>query len=152
MTHKQFQRLSMRIQKLNPKATIPTYGSQESAGADLYACLESAITLKPGERALVPHGIAIELSKGFEAQIRSRSGLALKNGISVLNSPGTVDSDYRGELKTLLINLGQEDFVVEHGMRIAQLVVARHETIDWTESKCLSSTDRGEGGYGSTGC
>ncbi|MDP2193799.1 MAG: dUTP diphosphatase [Alphaproteobacteria bacterium] len=141
----------INIQKLNPNAMLPTYGTPQSAGLDLYACLDAPIIIKPLERAVIPHGFAIELPDGFEVQVRSRSGLAMKNGVIVLNSPGTVDSDYRGEIKTLLINLGQADFVVEHGMRISQMVLARHETVSWVEADISHNTQRGQGGYGSTG-
>lgn len=144
-------KLDIKIKKLHANASLPAYGSIESAGADLYACLEDDIILKPGKRTVVPHGFSMELPVGCEAQIRSRSGLAFKNGIIVLNSPGTVDSDFRGELKTLLIHLGDEDFVIKNGMRISQMVIARHETANWVEASKLSNTQRGCGGYGSTG-
>lgn len=143
--------LDIKIKKLHANAVLPAYGSIESAGADLYACLEEDITLKPGKRVVVPHGFSMQLPVGFEAQIRSRSGLAFKNGIIVLNSPGTVDSDFRGELKTLLIHLGEEDFIIKNGMRISQMVIGRHETANWVETSVLCDTQRGSGGYGSTG-
>lgn len=143
--------LDIKIKKLHANAVLPAYGSIESAGADLYACLEEDIILKPGKRIVVPHGFALELPVGFEAQLRSRSGLAFKNGVIVLNSPGTVDSDFRGELKTLLIHLGEEDFIIKNGMRISQMVIARHETANWVEASDLCDTQRGSGGYGSTG-
>ncbi len=122
-----------------------------SAGLDLRANLETPLTLAPGERALVPTGLSIALPEGYEGQVRPRSGLALRHGITVLNSPGTIDADYRGELKVLLINHGQEPFVVQDGERVAQLVVARHETVDWQPVEALDDTERGAGGYGHSG-
>ena len=130
---------------------LPTYETEQSAGMDLTAAIEEAFDLEPGMRTLIPTGLAIALPKGFEAQIRPRSGLAYKNGVTVLNSPGTVDADYRGEIKVLLANLGQEPFTVERGMRIAQMVIAKHEHISWIEVENLDETDRGAGGFGSTG-
>ncbi len=130
---------------------LPAYATSQSAGMDLRANIESPITLRPMERSLVPTGIRIELPEGYEAQVRPRSGLALKHGITVLNTPGTIDSDYRGELKVLLVNLSGEDFVVNAGERIAQMVIARHETATWEEVEELDETERGEGGYGHTG-
>lgn len=118
---------------------------------DLRANIESPITLHPMERTLVPTGIRIELPEGYEAQVRPRSGLALKHGITVLNTPGTIDSDYRGELKVLLVNLSNDDFEVNAGERVAQMVIARHETATWEEVEVLDETERGEGGYGHTG-
>jgi dUTP diphosphatase len=132
---------------------LPSYETPLSAGADLRAALpeHAPITLAPGARALVPTGLSIALPAGFEAQIRPRSGLALKHGLTVLNSPGTIDADYRGELKILLINHGDTPFVVERGMRVAQMVIAPVVQMDWTLSDDLSKTSRGTGGYGSTG-
>ncbi|MEZ5918549.1 MAG: dUTP diphosphatase [Alphaproteobacteria bacterium] len=130
---------------------LPAYATAQSAGMDLTAALEEAIELGSGERALVPTGLAIALPPGFEAQIRPRSGLAIKHGVTVLNSPGTVDADYRGEIKVILINHGKEPFTVERGMRIAQMVVERFEHIEWEVVKDLENTDRGTGGFGSTG-
>lgn len=130
---------------------LPAYATSQSAGMDLRANIESPITLHPMERTLVPTGIRIELPEGYEAQVRPRSGLALKHGITVLNTPGTIDSDYRGELKVLLVNLSNDDFVVNAGERVAQMVIARHETATWKEVKVLDETERGEGGYGHTG-
>jgi dUTP pyrophosphatase len=118
---------------------------------DLMAAIESDIVVAPGKHVLVPNGISIELPRGFEAQVRPRSGLAANHGVTVLNTPGTIDSDYRGELKTVLINLGDVPFTITRGMRIAQMIVARHERVDWTERSALSQTERGAGGYGSTG-
>jgi len=130
---------------------LPTYETDQSAGMDLTAALEEAFDLDPGMRTLIPTGLSIALPKGFEAQIRPRSGLALKNGVTVLNTPGTVDADYRGEIKVILANLGTETFTVERGMRIAQMVIAKHEHIAWSVVKDLDETGRGEGGFGSTG-
>lgn len=130
---------------------LPAYATSQSAGMDLRANIESPITLHPMERTLVPTGIRIELPEGYEAQVRPRSGLALKHGITVLNTPGTIDSDYRGELKVLLVNLSNDDFVVNAGERVAQMVIARHETATWEGVEVLDETERGEGGYGHTG-
>ena len=130
---------------------LPTYATEQSAGMDLTAALEEAIELAPGERALIPTGISIALPAGFEAQIRPRSGLAVKSGVTVLNTPGTIDADYRGEIKVILINHGQESFIVERGMRIAQMVIAKHASVKWKVVKGLEDTERGEGGFGSTG-
>ena len=130
---------------------LPTYATEQSAGMDLTAALEEAVELAPGDRALIPTGISIALPPGYEAQIRPRSGLAIKNGVTVLNTPGTVDADYRGEIKVVLINHGQEDFTVERGMRIAQMVIARHTNVKWKVVKELDETQRGAGGFGSTG-
>lgn len=129
----------------------PQYATDEAAGMDLRAHLSAAITLAPLERRLIPTGLSIELPMGLEAQVRPRSGLALKYGVTVLNSPGTIDSDYRGEIKVLLINLSSEPFVIEDGERIAQLVVARHERVQWQDAEDLSATERGSGGFGHTG-
>ncbi|GAA4431948.1 dUTP diphosphatase [Pontibacter saemangeumensis] len=133
------------------KHVLPSYQTAHSAGMDLRANLEAPVTLKPLQRALIPTGLYIALPEGHEAQIRPRSGLAYKHGISIVNSPGTIDADYRGELKVLLVNLSDEAFVVEDGERIAQLVVARYERIAWQEAEELNDTARGAGGYGSTG-
>ncbi len=130
---------------------LPTYATAESAGMDLCAANYDDITIKPFERALVPTGISIALPRGFEAQVRPRSGLAAKNGITVLNSPGTIDADYRGEINVILINLSNTDFTVTRGMRIAQMVIARFEQISWQEVAQLSETARNQGGFGSTG-
>ncbi|EON78583.1 Deoxyuridine 5'-triphosphate nucleotidohydrolase [Lunatimonas lonarensis] len=133
------------------KHPLPSYQTIESAGMDLRANTDEDITLNPMERKLIGTGLHIELPVGFEAQIRPRSGLAYKFGITVLNSPGTVDSDYRGELKVLLVNLSEQTVTLKDGERIAQLVVARHEKITWMEADSLTDTERGQGGYGSTG-
>ncbi len=130
---------------------LPAYATPQSAGMDLRANIDEAITLHPMERRLIPTGLHIALPAGFEAQIRPRSGLALKHGLTVLNTPGTVDADYRGEVMVLLINLGDKDFVINDGERIAQMVIARHETADFIAVEVLDETERGEGGYGHTG-
>ncbi|MCK9338503.1 MAG: dUTP diphosphatase [Bacteroidales bacterium] len=130
---------------------LPQYATQGAAGVDLRANLDALIVLQPLERALVPTGLFIELPLGYEAQIRPRSGLAMKNGITVLNSPGTIDADYRGEIKILLVNLSNVSFKIEHGERIAQMVIAKHETVEWELVQTLSETDRSSGGFGSSG-
>lgn len=130
---------------------IPQYATQESAGLDLRAFILQPITLKPLERALVSTGLSIELPVGYEAQIRPRSGLAAKHGITVLNSPGTIDSDYRGEIKAILVNLSNEDFVINDGERICQMVIAAHSQVELIEVDELSNTERGNGGFGHTG-
>lgn len=130
---------------------LPVYATPQSAGMDLRANIEAPITLRPMERRLIPTGLHIALPEGYEAQVRPRSGLALKRGITVLNSPGTIDADYRGEVGVLLINLSQEDFVINDGERIAQMVIARHEQADFVVVEELDQTERGEGGYGHTG-
>jgi dUTP pyrophosphatase len=131
--------------------TLPAYATAQAAGVDLEAAVEAPVTLKPGARHLVPTGLSIALPAGFEAQIRPRSGLAYKNGVTVLNSPGTIDADYRGEIKVILANLGDEDFTVERGMRIAQMVVAPYTQVGWNLVERLDDTERGAGGFGSTG-
>lgn len=142
----------MKINVVNKsKHTLPEYATEFSAGLDLRANLESPIELKPLERQLIPTGLFIELHKGYEAQIRPRSGLAFKNGITVLNSPGTIDADYRGELKVLLINLSNTSFMINDGERIAQMVIAKHEQINWVEVSTIDETERGAGGFGHTG-
>ena len=133
------------------KHALPAYQTIASAGMDLRANLEEAVTLKPLERMLIPTGLFIELPAGYEAQIRPRSGLAYKHGVTVLNSPGTIDADYRGEIKVLLVNISAEAFVVQDGERIAQMVVAAHEQVAWLEAEILSGTERGAGGFGSSG-
>ncbi|MCE2992645.1 MAG: dUTP diphosphatase [Alphaproteobacteria bacterium] len=130
---------------------LPSYATLDSAGLDLMAAIEEPITLNPLERRAVPTGIAIALPKGFEAQVRPRSGLALKHGISVPNAPGTIDADYRGEVCAILINLSNEPFVIERGMRIAQMVIAQHSQADWNIVETLDETARGASGFGSTG-
>lgn len=130
---------------------LPAYETAHAAGMDLRAFLLSEVTIKPLQRTLIPTGLHIELPIGYEAQIRPRSGLAYKHGISIVNAPGTIDADYRGELKVLLVNLSDTDFIVNNGDRIAQMVIAKHETITWVPVDELSDTDRGVGGYGHTG-
>lgn len=130
---------------------LPSYETNQSAGMDLAAALPDALELGPGDRALVPTGLSIALPAGYEAQIRPRSGLALKQGITVLNTPGTIDADYRGEIGVILINLGQEPVEIKRGMRIAQMVIAKHEHIEWKMVESLDETDRGADGFGSTG-
>ena len=142
----------MKIQVVNKgHQPLPAYATVQSAGMDLRANIDEPIVLKPMERRLIPTGLHIALPAGYEAQVRPRSGLALKKGITVLNSPGTIDADYRGEVGVLLINLSQEDFVVNDGERIAQMVIARHEQAEFVEVEVLDETERGEGGYGHTG-
>ena len=130
---------------------LPAYATPQSAGMDLRATLDAPITLHPMERRLIPTGLHIALPEGYEAQVRPRSGLALKHGLTVLNTPGTIDADYRGEIGVVLINLSQEDFVINDGERIAQMVIARHEQGDFVVVEELDETERGEGGYGHTG-
>ncbi len=142
----------MQVQIVNKgKNPLPNYETELSAGMDLRANLDEPVMLKPLERALIPTGLHIALPKGFEAQVRPRSGLAVKKGISVLNSPGTIDADYRGEIKVILVNLSNEDFQINHGERIAQMVISKHEQVSWQEAEILEKTARGEGGFGSTG-
>lgn len=142
----------MNIKIINKSShALPAYETAHAAGMDLRANIEEQIIIKPLQRFLIPTGLFIELPIGYEAQIRPRSGLAYKHGVTVLNSPGTIDADYRGELKVLLVNLSDTDFVVNNGERIAQMVVAKHETVVWESAEELSDTDRGAGGYGHTG-
>ena len=142
----------MKIKIVNKSQhTCPEYATAQSAGLDLKANLLDAILLKPLERTLVKTGLFIELPKGFEAQVRPRSGLAFKKGITVLNSPGTIDSDYRGEIGVILVNLSNEEFLIENGERVAQMVIAKHEQAHWDQVEKLEETQRGEGGFGSTG-
>ncbi|MTI30039.1 dUTP diphosphatase, partial [Xanthovirga aplysinae] len=130
---------------------LPSYQTSSSAGMDLRAELEKAVTLQPLERVLIPTGLFMELPQGYEAQVRPRSGLAFKHGVTVLNSPGTIDADYRGEIKVLLVNLSNQSFMINDGERIAQMVVAKHEQIEWDEADLLNETERSNGGFGSTG-
>lgn len=131
--------------------SLPAYETLHAAGMDLKAFLEEPVLLKPMQRQLIPTGIFIELPEGYEAQIRPRSGLAFKHGITVFNSPGTIDADYRGEIKVLLINFGDADFEIKNGERIAQMIVSKHEVVTWSETNELNETKRGAGGYGHTG-
>ncbi len=142
----------MKVNIVNKsKHSLPGYTTNLSAGMDIRANIDKEITLKPFERILIPTGIFIELPKGYEAQIRPRSGLALRKGLTVLNSPGTIDADYRGEIGVIIVNLSNEIATIEDGERICQMVIAKHETISWSESDELSSTERGAGGFGHTG-
>lgn len=142
----------MNVQIINKsKHQIPAYETEGSAGMDLRANIDEAIVLKPLERAIIKTGLFIALPVGFEAQVRPRSGLAAKKGITVLNAPGTVDADYRGEIGVILVNLSNEDFTINDGERIAQLVIAKHERVNWQEVSVLDETERGAGGFGSTG-
>jgi dUTP pyrophosphatase len=142
----------MKIRIINKSMNdLPSYATESSAGMDLRAAIESSITLGPLERKLVGTGLFMELPQGYEAQIRPRSGLAFKHGISIVNAPGTIDADYRGEIGILLVNLSSVPFVIEPGERIAQMVIAKHEHVEWEMSEELSNTERGAGGYGHTG-
>ena len=142
----------MTVEIINTSSfPLPSYATALSAGMDLRADITDPIEIPPLGRVMVPTGLRIALPEGYEAQVRPRSGLAAKKGISVLNSPGTIDADYRGEIKVILVNLSSETFVLERGERIAQMVVARHERVEWKSVEELSSTERGEGGFGSTG-
>lgn len=145
--------VSVPIQRLDHARDLPLpqYQTSQSAGMDLCAAVDAEVTLAPGAFAIVPTGYAIALPAGFEAQVRPRSGLAAKNGVTVLNAPGTIDADYRGEVGVILINHGKEPFVITRGMRIAQMVVAPVRTVMWEEKETLAETDRGAGGFGSTG-
>ena len=142
----------MQVKIVNHSSNpLPAYSTALSAGMDLRANLKQPVILKPLERILVPTGLFIELPVGYEAQIRPRSGLAIKKGITVLNSPGTIDADYRGEIQVILINLSAEDFKIEHGERICQMIISKHETVGWQSVEILEETARGEGGFGHTG-
>ena len=142
----------MRVKIINKSNnSLPKYATAYSAGMDLRANLQEPVTLKPLERALIPTGLFLELPAGYEAQIRPRSGLAVKHGVSVLNSPGTIDADYRGEIRVILVNLSNKDFVINHGERICQMVVAKHASVEWDETQELEASDRGAGGFGHTG-
>ena len=142
----------MEVKIINKsKHALPAYATELSAGMDLRANLSEPVLLKPLQRKLIPTGLYMELPQGYEAQIRPRSGLAIKKGITVLNSPGTIDADYRGEICIILVNLSSEDFMIEDGERIAQMVVARHEHAEWQEVEVLDETERGAGGFGHTG-
>lgn len=142
----------MRVKIINKSTNeLPQYSTQHAAGMDLRANLQEEVTLAPLERKLIPTGLFLEIPVGYEAQVRPRSGLALKKGITVLNSPGTIDADYRGEVMVILVNLSAEKFVIQHGERIAQMVIAAHTTVDWETVELLEDTLRGEGGFGHTG-
>ena len=143
--------MKISVKKLKPNALLPQFATAHAAGMDISACIDEPITLQPHERAVIPAGFAIALPPGYEAQVRGRSGLAAKHGIMPANGVGTIDADYRGEVGVILLNTSNEPFTVEPNMRIAQLVVAKHETVEWKEVEILDETSRGEGGYGSTG-
>jgi len=140
-----------KLENFDNNYSIPFYATEGSAGMDICAMIETEIVIKPSEINIIPSGLSIELPNGYEAQIRPRSGLAIKNGITIPNSPGTIDSDYRGEIKVILINLGKKDFVVKKGDRIAQMVISKYEKVEWELSEDLEETKRGEGGFGHTG-
>ena len=142
----------MKVKVINKSANgLPAYATEFAAGLDVRAHIAEPIVLKPLGRAMVPTGLYLEIPAGYEVQVRPRSGLAAKKGVTVLNAPGTIDADYRGEVCVILVNLSSEDFIVENGERIAQLVIARHETVQWEETDALDDTQRGDGGFGSTG-
>ncbi len=142
----------MKVKVINhSRFDLPRYATPQSAGMDVRANIDEAVVLRPLERAMIPTGLYIELPAGYEMQIRPRSGLAAKHGITVLNSPGTIDADYRGEIRVILVNLSNEEFRIEGGERIAQMVVARHEQVEWELSEELAESERGVGGFGSTG-
>ena len=142
---------SVKIPVIDRSGRLPEYATPGAAGMDVRAMLDSPVTIHPGGRALIPTGLRVELPAGYEMQLRPRSGLALRSGITLLNSPGTIDSDYRGEIGVILANLSAEPFIVADGDRIAQMVVARYETVEWIPAETLSDTDRGNGGFGHTG-
>lgn len=142
----------MKVKVINRSGVeLPAYATALSAGVDVRAAIDSPMILGPLERAIVPTGLYLEIPAGYEVQVRPRSGLAAKKGVTVLNAPGTIDADYRGQVCVILVNLSNEPFVIENGERVAQLVLARHETIEWDETDELSASGRGEGGFGSTG-
>ena len=141
----------MNVRIISKSGTLPAYETEGSAGMDLRAYLDAPVTMAPMERALIPTGIFLAVPRGYEAQVRARSGLAVKHGIGLVNGIGTIDSDYRGEVKVALINWGREPFTIENGDRIAQLVIAAYERVDWEETDTLDETERGAGGFGHTG-
>lgn len=142
----------MKVRIINKSQNqLPEYATSYSAGMDIRANIDQPVIIKPLERKLIPTGLFIELPKGYEAQIRPRSGLAAKYGITILNSPGTIDADYRGEIKVILVNLSNEEFIINHGERICQMVVASHAQVEWVETDDLDITERGVGGFGHTG-
>ena len=143
--------MHIEIKTLKEHAILPKYQTNGAAGADIHACLDKSITLQPMERRIVPTGLAMAIPEGYEVQIRARSGMSIKHGITMVNGIGTIDADYRGEVGVLVINLGQKAFTIEPGMRIAQMVVARYDRAEWDEVSELSKTERGVGGYGSSG-
>lgn len=143
--------MNIQVVRLNDRAMLPRYQTSGAAAMDIHACLDESIVLQPMQRVMVPTGFSMAVPIGYEAQIRARSGLSIKHGITIVNGIGTIDSDYRGEVGVLVINLGQEPFKIEHEMRIAQMVIAKYESAVWVDVKRLDETDRGTGGYGSTG-
>lgn len=143
--------MKIEITKLNNRATLPAYQTEGAAGMDIHACLDEPVILQPMERKMIPTGFAMAIPEGYEVQIRARSGLSIKHGITMVNGIGTIDADYRGEVGVLLINLGQEAFEITPDMRIAQMVIAKYERIGWSEVGRLEETNRGSGGFGSTG-
>jgi len=145
------EKITIKIKKLEDYAKIPKYMTNDSSGMDLYACISDSIVIKPMERKLIPTGISISLPTGYEAQIRPRSGLAIKHGITILNTPGTIDADYRGEIKIILINLSNKNFIVENGDRIAQMIINKVEKAEFHLVSELDTSSRGAGGFGSTG-
>lgn len=141
----------IKIVRLNKKAQIPQYQTDRASGMDLHACIDEPVTLNTLERAVIPTGLAISLPKGYEAQIRARSGMSIKYGLTMINGIGTIDADYRGEIGIPVVNLGKDPVTIEPNMRVAQIVIAKYEQIEWQEVKSLDETARGSGGYGSTG-
>lgn len=142
--------MKVSIKRLHKNSKLPLYQTEHAAGMDLEACIDSTVTIKPHERAIIPTGIAVALPEGYEAQVRGRSGMAAKYGVMPANGVGTIDADYRGEIGVILLNTSNQEFTVEPGMRIAQLVIAKYEKIEWDEVDVLDETARGAGGYGST--
>lgn len=143
--------MQITIKKLRPEAKLPEYQTEHAAAMDVHACLDEPKVLQPLERAMIPTGLAFELPEGTELQVRARSGLSIKHGMTLVNGIGTIDADFRGELNILMINLGQEPFTVEPDMRVAQVLVSRYEKVTWQEAEALTETSRGQGGFGSTG-
>jgi dUTP pyrophosphatase len=143
--------MEVKVKKLNKNAVLPAYQTEHAAAMDIHACIDEPMPVRPMERFMVPTGLAFEIPEGYEMQIRARSGLSIKHGITMVNGVGTIDADYRGELSILMVNLSQRAFVIEPDMRIAQLLVQKYEKISWQLTDTLSETDRGEGGFGSTG-
>lgn len=143
--------MNVKIHKLRDDAIIPEYQTEHAAAMDVHACMDQPMTLQPLERAMVPTGLAFELPEGTEMQVRARSGMSIKHGMTMVNGIGTIDADYRGELNILMINLSQEAFTIETGMRVAQLLVSRYEKVEWEAVDTLSESERGAGGFGSTG-
>jgi len=143
--------MKIKLKKINKRAIIPKYMTPLSAGMDIYACIEEEIILKPGQRVLIPTGIALSIPEGYEAQIRPRSGLALKYGVFPINTPGTIDADYRGEIKIILANLGEKEFKIKYGDRIAQMIINKIEKCEFVIVDELDKSQRGDGGFGSTG-